>query len=225
MRKKVKNMKKVALIHTGFALVDVLTKLFKELVPDAELVHIVDDSLLREVLAKGKVTKPVIARMLNYYKSAEYYEVDCILNVCSSVGEVADIAREIISTPIVKIDEKMAEEAVARSLNIGVAATLKTTLDPTTRMIEKKALAAGKKIKITKTVCPGAFKELMNGNPAKHDEIVLNGIKELADKINIIVFAQGSMARLTANLNKDLADRILTSPKSGVLEVKRILEL
>jgi hypothetical protein len=218
-------MKKVALIHTGFALVEVLTKLFKELVPEAELVHILDDSLLREVLAKGKVTKPVINRMLNYYKSAEYYKVDCILNVCSSVGEVADIAREIISTPIVKIDEKMAEEAVERSLDIGVAATLKTTLEPTIRMIERKALAAGKKIKITRTICPGAFEELIGGNPAKHDEIVLKGVNELAGKAGIIVFAQGSMARLTANLGKELSGRVLTSPRSGIMEVKRILGL
>ena len=218
-------MKKVALIHTGFALIDVLTKLFKEIVPKAELIHIVDDSLLREVLTKGKVTKPVISRMLNYYKAAEYYEVDCILNVCSSVGEVADLAREIISTPIVKIDEKMAEEAVARSSNIGVAATLKTTLAPTIRMIEKKAITAGKKIKIIKTLCPGAFEELISGNPAKHDEIVLRGVSELADKVEVIVFAQGSMARLVDNLDKDLAGRILTSPRSGVLEVKRVLGL
>lgn len=218
-------MKKVALIHTGFALVEVLTKLFKEIIPKAELIHIVDDSLLREVLAKDKVTKPVINRMLNYYRSAEYYGIDCILNVCSSVGEVADLAREIISTPIVKIDEKMAEEAVARSLNVGVAATLKTTLEPTTRMIEKKALDDGKKIKITKTICPGAFEELIGGNPEKHDEIVLKGVSELANKVDIIVFAQGSMARLVNNLDKDLAGRILTSPKSGVLEVKRVLDL
>lgn len=218
-------MKKVALIHTGFALVDVLTKLFKEVIPQVELTHIVDDSLLREVLANDGVTKPVVARMLNYYSSAEYYKVDCVLNVCSSVGEVADLARQIISTPIVKIDEKMAEEAVERSSNIGVAATLKTTIEPTTAMIEKKALDAGKKIKITKTICPGAFEELMSGNPQKHDEMVLKCVKELAAKVDIIVFAQGSMARLTDNLDKDLSARVLTSLRSGVLEVKRVLGL
>ncbi|MCL5072349.1 MAG: aspartate/glutamate racemase family protein [Actinobacteria bacterium] len=218
-------MKKVALIHTGFALVDVLTKLFSEIIPQAELTHIVDDSLLREVLANDGVTKPVVARMLNYYSSAQYYKVDCILNVCSSVGEVADLARQIILTPIVKIDEKMAEEAVKRSSSIGVMATLKTTLEPTTAMIEKKALDAGKKIKITKTICPGAFEALIGGNAAKHDEIVLKGAAELAGKVDIIVFAQGSMARLAANLDKELAGKVLTSLRSGVLEVKRVLGL
>lgn len=218
-------MKKVALIHTGFALVDILTKLFKDTVPEAELIHIIDDSLLREVLANDGVTKPVIARMLNYFRSAEYYKVDCILNVCSSVGEVADLAREIISTPIVKIDEKMAEEAVERSLNIGVVATLKTTLEPTARMIERKAAALGKKIKITKTICPGAFEELMSGNAAIHDEIVLKGISELAGNVDVIVLAQGSMARLVSSFDNNLASRLLTSLNSGVMEVKRILDI
>jgi len=218
-------MKKVALIHTAFALVEKLTELFKEVIPEAELMHIIDDSIIREVIANDGVTKPVIARMLSYFKSAEYYKVDCILNACSSVGEVADIARQIIPTPIVKIDEKMTEEALAKSLDIGIAATLKTALEPTSRMIEKKAAVLGKKIRLTKAVCPGAFEELISGNPLKHDEMVLRYVEELAEKVEVIVFAQGSMARLVSSLDKDLVDRIFTSPRSGVLEVKKVLGL
>jgi Asp/Glu/hydantoin racemase len=216
-------MKKVALIHTGFVLVDILTNLFKEIIPDAELIHIVDDSLLREVLKNGKVTKPVINRMINYFKAAEFYNVDCILNVCSSVEEVVDIAREIISTPIIKIDEKMAEEAVKRAKVIGVAATLNTTLNPTCRLIESKANEINRKIDIIRILCPGAFEALVDGDLKKHDEIVLRDINELAKKVDVIVFAQGSMARLVPDLDRSLADKILTSPRSGVLEIKKIL--
>ena len=216
-------MKKITLIHTGFAIVDVLSKLFKQHIPNAELIHIVDDSLLREILANGVVTKPVVLRMINYFISAEHYKTDCILNVCSSVGEVADVARKIIATPIVKIDEIMAFKAVERSTDIGVVATLNSTLDPTIRMIEAKGLEIKKKINITSTVCPGAFEELMSGNPAKHDKMVLKCVNELSSKVDIIVFAQGSMARLVSSLSKPLSERILTSPESGVMEVKRIL--
>ena len=218
-------MKKVALIHTGFALVEVLTKLFKKIIPNVELIHILDDSLLREVLANGKVTKPVIRRMISYYRAAEQYRVDLIFNVCSSVGEVADIARQIIDTPVVKIDEKMAEDAVARSTNIGVAATLKTALDPTCRLLKKKAEAIGKEINIKKTLCPGAFEKLMSGNPKKHDQIVLRGVKELAEDVEVIVFAQGSMARLKENLDKDLSNKVLTSLESGVKEARKVIGL
>ena len=217
--------KKIALIHTGFALVEVLTKLFNKIIPEAELVHILDDSLLREVLAAGKVTKPVIRRMLSYYKAAEDYKADLIFNVCSSVGEVADIAREIVETPVVKIDEKMAEEAVDCANNIGVAATLQTTLDPTCRLIEKKALMKSKKISIKRTLCPGAFEALLAGNSQKHDEIVLNGVEELADRCEVVVFAQGSMARLKETLEGDLKEKIFTSPESGVREARKVLGL
>jgi Asp/Glu/hydantoin racemase len=217
-------VKKVALIHTGFALVDVLKNLFDEIIPDIEMVNILDDSLLREVLKEGKVTKPVIERMISYFKSAEYYKVDAILNVCSSVGEVVDIARMIINTPIIKIDEKMAESAVEKATNIGVAATLQSTLDPTCRLLEKKANENGKKIVLTRTLCPGAFEELMNGNSKKHDEIVLDAINKLSGQVEIVVLAQGSMARLADSLNRELSSRVFSSSRSGVLEVKRILE-
>ena len=218
-------VKRVALIHTGFALVDVLKNLFSEILPDVEIINILDDSLLREVLKEGKVTKPVIERMISYFKAAEYYKVNAILNVCSSVGEVADIARMIINTPIVKIDETMAQDAVKKATNIGVAATFQTTLDPTCRLLEKKAAETGKKIVLTRTLCTGAFEELMSGNAKKHDEIVLNKIKELAGNVEIIVLAQGSMARLVNELDDNLASRVLTSPRSGVLEVKKVLEI
>ncbi len=215
--------KKVALIHTGFALVDTLKNLFGEIMPSVELINILDDSLLREVLKEGCVTKPVIERMISYFKAAQYYKVDAILNVCSSVGEVADIARMIIDTPIVKIDEVMADEAVKGATSIGVAATLKTTLDPTCRLLEKKAEALGKKITITRTLCPGAFEELISGNAKKHDDMVLREVEKLAGSVEIVVLAQGSMARLTDSLDSKLLPRVFSSPRSGVSEVKRVV--
>jgi Asp/Glu/hydantoin racemase len=216
-------MKKIALIHTGFALVDVLTRLFNARIPEAELVHIVDDSLLREVLAAGEVTRPVTRRMLAYYQAAETYNVDCIFNVCSSVGEVADLARRVVSTPVIKIDDSMAETAVARAEKIGVAATLQTTLDPTCRLVERKGSEAGRKVSIRRTLCPGAFEKLMAGQAAEHDRIVLEGIRELSEQVDVIVLAQGSMARLAENLEPGLAGRVLTSPASGVEAVRRLL--
>ncbi|MDD5658456.1 MAG: aspartate/glutamate racemase family protein [Actinomycetota bacterium] len=161
--------------------------------------------------------------MISYFKSAEYYKVDAILNVCSSVGEVADIARTIVSTPIVKIDDAMTDEAVKKATCIGVAATLKTTLDPTCRLLEKKAESIGKKIILTRTLCPGAFEYLMSGDSKKHDEIVLKEVKKLSNSVDIVVLAQGSMARLTDGLDSDLFKRVLSSPRSGVMEIKKVL--
>ncbi|MCL4377320.1 MAG: aspartate/glutamate racemase family protein [Actinobacteria bacterium] len=216
-------MKKVTLIHTSFASVEYLTEMFKEILPGIELMHMVDDSLLKEVIKKGGITKNVIQKILLHIKSAEYSGSDCVLNVCSSIGEIVDTAKRIFEIPIIRIDEKMAEEAVARSSNIGVIATLDTTAGPTYRLLEKKAKKISKKVNITTMLYSEAFKELISGNTKKHDEIIIRGIEELLSKVDIIVLAQVSMAKIIENLYEDLAKRILTSPRSGVLEVKRLL--
>ena len=218
-------MKKIAIIHTSFVIVEGITELFNKIIPEAKLVHIVDDSLLPEILAEKRITKKVIRRMLSYFKAAEDTGADVIFNICSTVGEVADIARQMIDTPIVKIDEKMAEEAVQRSSKIGVAATLQSTLDPTCRLIEKKAAEAGKEITIERTLCPGAFDALISGNKDEHDRIVMEHVSQLAEKVEIIVFAQSTMARLLDKMDKDLAERILTSPERGVRQTREVLGL
>ena len=182
-------MKKVTLIHTSFALVEDLNKLFEEILPGVEVMHIVDTSLLEEVLKKGKVTKNVIKKMLLYFKSAEYSNADCVLNVCSSVREIVYIAKEIFETPILNIDEKMAEEAVLRGKNIGLIATLNTSLDPTFKLLEKKAKEKGKKINIKTILCSKAFEELARGNIEKHNEIVLKEIKKLVNSVDVVVLA------------------------------------
>lgn len=216
--------KKVALIHTGFVLVETLKKLLGEIVPEAELINIVDDSLLREVISSNGLTANVTKRIVSYAIAAQDAGADLILNVCSSVSEAADVVRQVVNIPVVKIDEAMAEEAVRRATKIGVVATLSTTLDPTCRIIEKKALDISKQVKFDRKLSEGAFDLLISGNAKGHDEMVMKSIIE-ASKINdIVVLAQGSMARLTDSLPDELRNRVLSSPRSGILRVKEVLE-
>lgn len=63
---KVTTLKKVTIIHTSFISVDTLTGLFSELAPEVEVHHIVDDSMLPEIMAAGGVTSGVIKRFCAY---------------------------------------------------------------------------------------------------------------------------------------------------------------
>lgn len=216
-------MKKVTIVHTAFELVEVLGNLFNEILPEVELTHIVDDSIIKDLLKEGYVTKSVTKRALLHFQSVEYYGADCILSACSTLGEVVDIARRLIGIPIVKIDEKMIEEVVSKANNIGVLATVGTTLEPTCKLIEQKATKQGKIVNIKKFLCKDAFRELMKGNYKKHDEIVLKDIKNLINEVEVLVLAQASMGRLASVLCSDLINKVFTSARSGVLQVKDIL--
>jgi Asp/Glu/hydantoin racemase len=215
---------RVALIHTSFALVDPFTAIFNEMLPDVELVHIVDDWLLKDVRAAGQVTQSVARRMLLYAMGAEAAGADVILNCCSSVSETMDLARQVVSTPIVKVDEPMAEEAARRGGRVGVLATVPTTLAPTARLVARMANAAHSTVSIRQQEAEGAFDALLGGDPARHDRMVLAGIIGLAKDSDVVVLAQGSMARLVPQLDPQVAQCVLSSPRSGIARVKEVLQ-
>lgn len=214
--------KLVAVIYTAFALVQPLKQLFHRLAPDLGLMNIVDDSLLQEVLQAGEVSPRVVRRICGYIMAAEDAGASVIVNSCSSVSEVVDVARPLVHVPVIKIDEPMAAKAVSTGRKIGVAATLRSTLDPTARLVLRKAHEAGKNVQIVPALCHGAFEALLGGDPARHDEIVLGEISRLTETVDVVVLAQGSMARLLP-LVKESKVPVLASPELGVMEAVRLL--
>ncbi len=217
-----KEKKQVFIIHTSDVSVKDMNSLFKELAPDVIVRNIIDDSLLPEVLDNGGVTKNIIKRICAYALQAEIAGADLIFNQCSSVGEAADIAAELVNIPLVKVDEKMVEVACQTGEKIGVVATLETTLEPTVRLIKKKAEKMNKDVSITEKLCEGAFDLLRSGDKKAHNEIVINVIKELTKKVDVIVCAQGSMVALLAELGETSVP-VLTSPRLGVERAVEVL--
>ena len=205
----------VTIVHTSFVSVDDLTALFNEIGPDIQVRHIVDDSLLPEVLANGGVTNAVRSRICAYYRAAQESGADLIFNQCSSVGEAADIAAQLISTPVVKVDQSMARVACETGPRIAVAATLETTLGPTCRLVESTAKAMGKEITIEPLLIDGAFDLLISGNREKHNEMVVSAIQDIIPRVDVVVCAQGSMVAILPALG-ETAVPVLTSPRLGV---------
>ena len=215
-------MKTVVVVHTGPATVQPIKSQFQEILPDVRVVNIMDDSLLNDVIAAGHLTEAVSGRILSYMQQGEQMGAVALLNACSSVGEAASAARPVIGIPIVKIDDTMSEAAVTLGSRIGVVATVKTTLEPTVRLIRAKAAAAGREITVTEALAEGAFQSLLDGKPELHDDIVKRTIQSLANKVDVIVLAQVSMARLIPQLS-DIKVPVLSSPKSGVEAVRDTL--
>lgn len=217
-------MKKVAAIYTAQAIVDSTTELIKEIIPDCEVINIVDDKLIADIISREGITKDLRKRILYYFQAGEATGADVILNTCSSIGEVADIARAIIKTPIVKIDEPMVEKAVKEGQKIGVLATLSTTLNPTVNLVYKKAEELDREIEVIEGLAGGAFEALINGDNDQHDSIIFDTAREIADQVDVFILAQGSMARMEEKLQNTVNKTVLSSPRLGVLEVKKIIK-
>ncbi|MEE1121794.1 MAG: hypothetical protein UHT92_08975, partial [Prevotella sp.] len=93
-------MKKVVCVHTAMALVGPLTETFRELIPEVQVEHIAESSLIKEVIANNAVTPAVRRRLLDYYNAAADSGADIIFNTCSSVGDIADLGNSISRVPV-----------------------------------------------------------------------------------------------------------------------------
>ena len=214
-------MKTVFAIHTGPVLVDVFKKLFPELLPDVRLVNIVDDGLLSDVRAAGGLTPSVTRRIVGYGMLAESSGADAILNCCSSVGEAADVLSQTVGIPVVKIDNRMAMNAVEQGSRIGIVASVATTLDPTERLIQRKGREAGKSITTKRYLVDSAFDALLAGKAEEHDRLLRAEIEKAMNENDVVVLAQGSMARLVPSIEQRVP--VLSSPRSSVEALKERL--
>ncbi|MEA5460409.1 aspartate/glutamate racemase family protein [Arcicella sp. LKC2W] len=216
--------KTLGLIHTSATLVPLFAELCAKYLPHLKTFNIVDDSLIKNTIACGELTKSTSARVVNYAESAKEAGADYILYTCSSIGPAVEIAASLQDIPVLRVDQPMADKAVQIGHKIGVIATLQTTLAPTSDLVARRAKVAGKDIAITAVLCEGAFEALMSGDTATHDQKVGDALKELSKKVDVIVLAQASMARVVDMLSDDEKQvPILASPPIAMEYLASIL--
>jgi Asp/Glu/hydantoin racemase len=207
--------KKLGLVHTSATLVPVFGQLCKEKLPNVDVFNIADDSLVKGIREAGSLTATIARRVANYLESAELAGADYIMVTCSSIGPAVEAAAKLMGVPVLRVDQPMADKAVAAGKKIGVIATLSTTLEPTADLIHRRAVIAGKQIELTSKLVEGAFDALMAGDGATHDAKVAAALKELSTQVDVIVLAQASMARVVDALSPE-DKRVPTFASPGI---------
>jgi aspartate/glutamate racemase len=217
----------LALIHTSpvFLYVEtMMMRMFGEMTPEVRLIHIMDDSLLPDVMAEMRISSDVTRRFCLYAMAAEAAGADAILSVCSSMGPAVDCARKLVNIPLIKIDDAHTEKAVRDANRIGVLATAATTLRPTVDLLKEKAAQLAKEVEIRELLAGSAFEALMRGEREKHDALVLEAVRQLAPHVDLILFAQASMTRLAPTASEAAGLAVLTSPRLAIEYTKRVLD-
>ncbi|HJC92200.1 MAG TPA: aspartate/glutamate racemase family protein [Candidatus Mediterraneibacter excrementigallinarum] len=217
---------KIGLVYTSTTpeLIELVNKeVRKQLGDEAELLHYEDPSILSEIREHGYVTTAPAARLISMFMQAAQDGADAILNICSSVGEVADCiqdAARYIGVPIVRIDEEMCRDAVRRGTRIGVMATLPTTLEPTKNTVKRVAREMNREITLVDSLVDGAF----GLDQDQFRTLLLNNAEQIKDKIDILLLCQGSMAYCEEYLEEKIGVPVVSSPKYGAAALKEALK-
>ena len=212
-------MTKAAIFHTSAATLGLFQNLSAKIMPEVEIMHIVEDSMIRDVMKNGGPTPAINARIAGYVQAAERAGCSAFMTACSSIGASVEQCRPLTSMLVTRIDEAMVESAISQGKRVAVLATVETTLKPTLEFIKRKAAEAGKELEIMPTLMSEAFTALLAGDNATHDKIVSAGLREALAKADVVVLAQASMARVMEGMEKP-AIPVLTSPECGVVRYK-----
>ncbi len=217
-------MQTLALLHTSPTLSPLFNELTARLLPGVRVLHFVDESLIKNTIAAGRLEKPTMRRLINLVSSTFDAGADATLVTCSSIGPAVDIAAQLHDRPVLRVDRPMAEKAVAAGNRVGVLATLSTTLAPTVALVRRVAEESGRDVEVVHHVCEGAFEAVMAGDGATHDRIVGEALTGPMAGMDAIVFAQASMARALAALPEGaVAVPVFTSPELGVERARDVL--
>ncbi|MBB5551284.1 aspartate/glutamate racemase family protein [Rhizobium lentis] len=184
--------------------------------------NMLDESLLGNTIREGALSPQTMRRLAGHIWSAVDAGASAVLVTCSSLGPAADAAMPLCPVPLFRIDDGMAIEAIRRGNRIGVLATLPTTMNPTTRLIERHAERMGHKVSVTGRLCDGAFEKLRSGDRAAHDAMIREGLAALVGSVDVVVLAQASMAN-ALNKMSEASVSVLTSPELGVLHMSSAL--
>ncbi|HEU0122622.1 MAG TPA: aspartate/glutamate racemase family protein [Bryobacteraceae bacterium] len=213
-----------ALIHTSPVLVPMFTALAARHLPGVRVFHMVDESLIANTIRAGSLEKATVRRIVNQVESARQAGADAVMVTCSSIGAAVPVARQLFDFPILRIDERLAEESIRQGPRIGVLATLRTTLEPTVALLEATAARLGQPVDLTAHLCEGAFEAVLAGDTATHDKAVAAGLRTLALSNDVVVLAQASMARVIDAMGEDLPPLpILSSPALAMSQAQETL--
>ena len=218
-----KTAPKIGFVHTGVPIGMMLKKMMSESMPDIPNFHIVDDSLIQDLLQTGEFTPSILKRLSTQISMAKEAGADIIMVTCSSIAPGVDFAKKLVDIPVMKIDEPMAEQAVESADTVGVLATAKTTLVPSVDLINQVAKKKGKSVKVKSKLISEAFDFFLQGDMENHDRLVKTAGVELARQSDVLVLAQASMSHLADEIEKASGTPTLTSPSIAVNALKKMV--
>ena len=207
---------RIALIHALRHSPPAIGEAFARLWPTPILMNLLDDSLSADLARDGALTPGMTTRFLTLAEYAVSTGADAILFTCSAFGPCIDAVVAAHPTiPVLKPNEAMIEEAKAAGTRIGLLATFAGTLASMPAEFPAH-------MSITTKLAEGALAALDAGDTAEHDRLAAQAARDLTD-CDAIALGQFSLARAAGAVATATGKRVLTTPDSAVLMLKRRL--
>ncbi|MDQ3811766.1 MAG: aspartate/glutamate racemase family protein, partial [Chloroflexota bacterium] len=195
----------VALIHAVVPAMPPMRETLAREMPDARVLNLLDEGLLSEVERYGGLAPACVDRLATQVGLAIEAGASAVLLTCTAYSPVVDqVQARFPGVPVLAVDQVMVDRAVASARRLGVLATVAAGLEQQAELLRRAAERAGKDIEIVPSLHPQAMAALQRGDAETHDRILLEALPDLAARVDLVLLAQASMARLAPRLPADL---------------------
>lgn len=215
----------LGLIHTVQITLGILNTVCDEIIPEAELIQLLDEGFLRMLQHKPAPMAKARERLLRHIYCLEENEVDVILVVCSSLSSLVDKVKSKVNVPLVKIDEEMIKRAVECDGKIGILASHELAIDTIYLQIEDYARSIGVNPELKVFVEPNTLIAMNEGDIDRLGSVTRQRIEEIQSDVDILVLAQVSLSVAMHGVDiKKYRIPVLTSPQFAVEKCKSIVQ-
>ena len=214
---------KIYLIHAADVAMPPIVASFRANWPQARIVNLLEDGLMNDLAADGRLTAAMTERFVQIGHYCVKAAADAILFTCSAFGPAIEECRRQVAIPVLKPNEAMYEQLVAKSGTVSLLATFQPSLPSMLAEIAALAKQRGTSVTVRPQLVEGALAALQDNRPDDHNRL----IAEMAAKqpgCDAIALAQFSMAPARALAASLTTTPILTTPDSAVAKLKILLE-
>lgn len=213
----------VAMVHAALGALNAVEEVLSVELPDAEVIHVMDEGLLRDLLQEGEMSSGLVARFCRLVTAAAESYPDAILTTCSSFTEFVDTAQALVSMPVLTTDGAMIEKVVQNWTRVAMMATAASAISAAEQQLAMAAMDSGKNIKIDTILVPEALEALKSGDRESHDQLIVNALRGEQDADGFML-CQFTMAHLEERISRETGVATISSLHSALQKVAALLE-
>jgi hypothetical protein len=216
---------RIALVHAVTVAMAPIERAFRRDWPQAQLAHLLDDTLAADLERAGTLDAALTARIRRLAEHAVGIGAAGVLFTCSSFGEAIEAASAALSpVPVLKPNEAMFRRALATGRRIGMIATFAPAIAPMEREFQALIAQAGADATIESICVPDAMTAARAGDHAAHDSLVAAAAPRLAH-CDVVMLAQFSVAPALDAVRQAVDCPVFSAPEEAVAVLRSIAGL
>lgn len=217
-----KQLPRIGLVHAVQVAMAPIEAAFQECWPDTVRMNVFDDRLSPDLEHEGSLTWQLDTRIRMLVDYCMVGGADAVLFTCSAFGPAIEKVAVSAAVPVLKPNEAMFERALAAGAKVGMLATFAPAVAPMEAEFYAEAAKRGVSATLETRCIPEALAAAKGGDYVLHNRLLALAAAYFKD-FDVLMLAQFSMAPALADVQKELAIPVLTSPHAAVDKLKTAL--